>query len=67
VRTLQAGPTVRQSPSALALTYVLAIIQKFSAAYSEYAWHYTGMLCEHHEASSHNSETIRQPVQRVKG
>jgi hypothetical protein len=66
VRTLQAGPTVRQTPSVLALNYVLAVIRKFSAAYSEYAWHYTGMLCEQHEASAHNGVTKQQPLQKRK-
>jgi hypothetical protein len=49
MQTLQADPVVQRSPSALALNHMLALTQKFWAAYSEYAWHYTGMLCEQHK------------------
>lgn len=63
MRTRQAGPTVRQLPSVPALDYVSAVIQKFWAAYTEYAWHYTGMLCEQHEASARNDRSARYPCQ----
>lgn len=66
MRTLIAGFTARPSRSAQALSYALAIIRKFSAAYSEYAWHYTGMLCEQHDASAHNGGAARPPLQNRK-
>lgn len=59
MQTLQPSPTVRQSPSVPALNYAVAIIQKFWAAYSEYAWHYTGMLCEQHATPARNGMSAR--------
>lgn len=53
MHTLQAGPVVRRSLSALFLRHVRALTRAFWAAYSEYAWHYTGMLCEQHKEHRH--------------
>jgi hypothetical protein len=50
VRTLKARPTAPQG--VLALNYVLNIVRKFSAAYTEYTWHYLGLIIEQHEIST---------------
>jgi hypothetical protein len=57
VRTLKARPTAPQG--VLAQNYVLNIVRKFSAAYTEYAWHYLGMISEQHNASASPRDSER--------
>ncbi|MFH5879357.1 hypothetical protein [Arthrobacter sp. NA-172] len=59
MRTQKARPTAPQG--LLAQNYVLNIARKFWAAYTEYAWHYLGMITEQHDASTSpcNSEVCQ--------
>jgi hypothetical protein len=50
VRTLKARPTAPQG--VLALNYVLNIVRKFSAAYTEYTWHFLDLISEQHDTST---------------
>ena len=57
MRTLKARPTAPQA--ALALNYVLNIVRKFSAAYTEYTWHYLDMISEQHDTSTSPRDSER--------
>jgi hypothetical protein len=50
VRTLKARPTAPQG--VLALNYVLNIVRKFSAAYTEYTGHFLDLISEQHDTST---------------
>ena len=60
MRTLKARPTAPQA--ALALNYVLNIVRKFSAAYTEYTWHYLDMISEQHDTSTSPRNSGRMQI-----
>ncbi len=62
MRTLKDKPTARPNFHVAAWGRMQAIIRNFAAAYSEYAWHYTGMLCEQYDTSASSSVRAGQPL-----